>query len=303
MNKRSLIFSLALAITICHNLISQTASINVEGTRVFMIPPDGFMRGENFIGFQKGEEALIQVMDLAGGSFASNARSFSLEGFKAKGLTPLEFKELTVDGYKARFAVLKRDSEVTSLNLVFGDDSFSVMLIGFIQGTNESLEKNIKAAMLSATYKKDLEVDPFASTFFSIDDSNSELKFAQSNASMFMYTIGGATDNIQEQPFLMIIPVPFDQSSKPKESAQSMIASLKEKGYSDVKTISSSSEKINGYVAYETLSSGNMAGKPVNLFITVITKGENQLIIQAMHPGTDFDPKPFRNLINTVKMR
>ncbi|MCW3789728.1 hypothetical protein [Plebeiibacterium sediminum] len=155
---------------------------------------------------------------------------------------------------------------------------------------------------LAASYKKDIEIDPFANTFFSFNDTESELKFMQANANMFIYTINGSSDNQFEKPTLIVLPVPYDNMTSLKKMAESMIEQFKGKGLTEVEEVSYSGDSVNGYNSYQKVVKGTMGGKKVNLFIKIITKGDNQLILQGLQSGENLDLDKFNALINTVKM-
>lgn len=275
----------------------------VSGTRVSIKPPDGFTKGQNFTGYQKGEEAVINIMDLNGGNFYSNAASFTKENFEARGIKVIEFEELKINGYPAKYVKMQAEPHIISINVVFGDSTFSVMAMGVYPSDDKSLGEEIKKSILSANYKKDFEVDPFENAFFSLDDSNSKLKFSQASANMFIYTVNGETERNDGEPIMIVLPVPNDVGSSPKQTAESMIAGLQSKGLTNVEYINSSSTTINGYSAYELLAKGTLNGASTTVLVQTIVSGENQLLIQGLQNGGTFDPDVFRELSSTVKMK
>ncbi len=121
------VFSLSLGIIAVK---AQNQKEIVSGTRVSIVPPSGFVKGENFTGYQKGEYAMINVMDLTDGNFYSNAETFTKEKFEAEGRAVFEFEEILIDGYPAKMAKAESAANTTSIFMVFGDSTFSAMLIG-----------------------------------------------------------------------------------------------------------------------------------------------------------------------------
>src|ERR1700749_2945507 len=79
-----------------------TAHINIPGTRVYIIPAAGFKPAISFTGIQKGAQSAINVYDLVGGDFYSNAAQFSKSDFLYRGIKVLDYRELTIDGYPAK---------------------------------------------------------------------------------------------------------------------------------------------------------------------------------------------------------
>ncbi len=296
------LFMLTIFFALSNNINAQQPNELVAGTHVRLTPPEGFVKAKNFMGYQKGEEAVINVMDLNGGNYYSNAASFKRETFEEKGIKVTDFKELKINGYEAKMAVLQGDANLLSVNVVFGDSTFSVMLTGTYSVLDNKLGEQIKTSLLSASYEKDIEVDPFANTFFSFNDSNSDLKFAQANANMFIYTIAGSMDNQLDKLTLIVVPVPKDNMTSLKQTSELMIEQFKGNGLTELEYISSSDDQVNGYNSYQTVVKGMMSGKKVNLLIKIIAKGDNQLLLQGIQSGETIDLDRFNELINTVKM-
>ncbi|MCW3788518.1 hypothetical protein [Plebeiibacterium sediminum] len=146
-----LIFTLSLTLSIETN--AQTTKEIVAGTHVMLTPPEDFIKAKNFTGYQKGEEAIINVMDLNGGNYYSNAASFKRETFEAKGLIVSEFEELKIDGYEAKLVVLKADANLIAINVVFGDSTFSVMITGTYSTLEPKIGEQVKASLLSASFQ------------------------------------------------------------------------------------------------------------------------------------------------------
>lgn len=300
MTKQSFVFFFLLLGTVA---IAQENSNIIPGTRVTMPEPKGFTKSQQFAGYQKGETAMINVMDLNGGSFYSNAATFSREKFESKGVEVLEYEELTIGGFPAKFIRVIAADQSHMMNAVFGDSTFSVMIMGAYLPGDKSAEETIRKSILSAGYNKDFAVDPFSNAFFSLDDSKSRLKYSNAAAGMFMYTIEGKEGNGPDQPMALVLPLPKDYFTTAKSMAESMIAGLQEKGMTDVEYIKESDEAINGYDAYEIWAKGIMGGANANILVQAIVKGENLLIIQGMQVKGEFDPEVIRELSTTVKMK
>src|SRR6185437_8399292 len=66
--------------------------INIPGTRLYIIPPPGFIVSKTFLGLQKGENSMINIMDLIGGNFNTNTATFNKEEFEKKGAKVFDFK-------------------------------------------------------------------------------------------------------------------------------------------------------------------------------------------------------------------
>src|ERR1700710_705897 len=83
-----------------HPRISNTRTsqhINIPGTRLFIVPPPNFAVATNFVGLQKNDKAVINVYDLVGGDFYTNAATFNKAEFEKKGIKVFEYKEFSVN--------------------------------------------------------------------------------------------------------------------------------------------------------------------------------------------------------------
>ena len=60
---------LTIFFALSNNINAQQPNELVAGTHVRLTPPEGFVKAKNFMGYQKGEEAVINVMDLNGGNY------------------------------------------------------------------------------------------------------------------------------------------------------------------------------------------------------------------------------------------
>ncbi|MDW3193903.1 MAG: hypothetical protein R8G66_16135 [Cytophagales bacterium] len=300
MTNQAMTFILLLMSTV---VFAQEPKVMVPGTRVSIPTPEGFTKSEQFSGYQKGETAMINVMDLNGGNYYSNAANFSRENFEAKGVEVLEYKELEIGNYPAKMIKVIAADDSHMINAVFGDSTFSVMIMGAYLPEDKSAEATIKQSILQAEYNKDFELDPFASAFFSIDESNTKLKFAHSGAGMFIYTVDGKENNEKDQPMALVLPLPKDMFTTAQSMAEAMVTGLKQKGLTDVAYVNESDEAINGYDAYEIWATGSMGDAKTSILVHAIVKEENILIIQGIQTAGEFDPEVIRELSSNVTMK
>ena len=173
--------------------------INIPGTRVFIVPPEGFRLSTTLPAIEKGNSGLVQTMDLVGGSFYTNAATFSKEKFEQRGIKVFEYKELKLNGFPAKFAFIQGDPQTKVYNLVFGDSTFSTMVMGVFATNDTKTGEQVRQAILSIYYDKAKQVDPFATALFKLDDRRSTFKFAKFAASMYMYYIGGIKERFFQQ--------------------------------------------------------------------------------------------------------
>jgi hypothetical protein len=273
--------------------------INIPGTRVFIVPPEGFRISSTLPAIEKGEVGLVQAMDLPGGSFYTNAATFSKERFEQKGIKVLEYKELKVNGFPAKLVFMQGDPQTKVYNLIFGDSTFSTMLMGVFASNDDKTGEQVKKALLSIYYDKALKIDPFATAPFKLNDSKSIFKFAKFAASTYLYSIDGIKkDSYQNEPYFMAVALPT-QGASLKAIADNMAEMIKDSKFKNV-----SENKTNGFQSLKREVYGKLNGKPALLFQHIVLIGQSAIVMQGI-ADDNFDKYiiEFEKLSNTVGKR
>jgi hypothetical protein len=248
---------------------------NIPGSRVFIVAPVSFRPSSSLPAFES-EKGLIQAMDLVGGNFYKNAATYSKEKFESSGIKVVEYRELKVNGYPAKYAHIQNDPQTSVYNLVFGDSSFSTMIIGTHAADDKKTGQQIRDAMLSVFYDKNFTIDPFASATFNLDDSRSIFKFARYAASMYMYSIDGkSSDNDTSGVFFMVMSLPHENSAL-KENADRVLNKMDE-----VVVKKEAAGTVNGFKSYKREVYGKAKGEFGFIYQHLVVIDENVVIMQG----------------------
>jgi hypothetical protein len=279
--------------------------INIPGTRLFIIPPPGFEIASSFTGLQKGDDIIIQVFDLIGGNFYTNAANINRETFESKGAIVFDYKELNVNGFPAKYSIIEGDQNTRSMNLVFGDTTFSVMIMALYHSIDDNAGAQIQKAIGSVYYDKNLETDPLATASFVIDETRSSFKFSQASAGVFMYSIGGiAKQSFNDEPFITIATLPKDPAANAKTISQMSLSSLEGYGFSDIELKNASTKKVNKQRAYEVEVYGKLQGQNILIYQLIVTDRDKAILIQGI-VKSDFDNnlREMKNLARTIRLK
>lgn len=283
------------------------AAVRVPGTKVSLMPPPGFRLATNFTGFEKDAFTAMTVMDLDGGNFYTNAATYTKEKFEGKGLLVLEFERLKVDGYPAIRALIKSPVDGSlSHQLVFGDTTFSAMVVGLVPSVDTSSSNSVRHALGTVTYDKEVVVGPYEGTSFRANDRSTELKFAKKGGGIWLYSRDGVskTSYGDDEPVLMALPVPFGAPYTCTSMADKMISGLEEKGFSKSHTTNVSTKRVNGFDGYEAEYYGTMKGEQTVIYMLVVAFGDRAVVFEgkATEP---FQPalKMFKTLAHTVSFQ
>lgn len=270
---------------ISFNIFAQNNNyVNIKGTRLSIIPPKGFVDAENFIGLKKDETTGIQIMDLVGGNFHSNTATYTKATFEKKGITVLEFEELKVDGFQAKFSHFKGVDNNERVNITFGDSTFSVMVTAFFPtNSRNELFSGIKESFLKIKYDKKLTVDPFASSSFKVEKNDSKFKFAKASANMFIFSENGIDKvSYDDEPMVMITSLPFDEAIAKEKLFEDLQKSLIEQGFVKKETKNTSKKSINGYDTIEAECYFEHKSEPKLAYMTILIKNNKAIVFYGM---------------------
>ncbi len=276
--------------------------INIPGTRVFIIPPSGFKIATSFTGLQKGDSAAIEVLEINGGNFYTNAATFSKETFEQKGIKVYDYKEFKINGYPAKYAEIQGSINKKGIGLIFGDTTFATMIMVQYPSEDTKTEEQVKKSLKTIYYDKNLKIDPLQTAPFTLDDSKSIFKFSTFSAGLYVYTLGGNPEN--EEPFIIVFSTPRDTNINEQNISLMMLASVEKYGFILKKFKNISTLIVNGQHAYEAEVSGKMKGKDA-LIYQLIVMGQDKAIIFEGYITSDFanNLREIKKLAKTIKLR
>jgi len=279
--------------------------ISIPGTRLYIIPPPNFKIANTLIGLERDIYTGIVVMDLVGGNFYTNTATFSKKAFEMKGVKVFDYKEIKVNGYPAKYALVQGDTYTNVFTLVFGDTTFSTMIMANFLAADNGVVGEIINSFNTIHYDKSRKIDPLETAHFSLDDSVSKFKFQGFNASLYIYSIGGKEINgDKEAPFLMVMQLPKDETMTLKDVAGSMVGKGQEYGLTEAKVIYQSSEKINGYNAFEAVIFGHIDEKTSYLYYCIAEKANRNIVIVAITKNdNEVNLDEFKKLAHTIKIK
>lgn len=256
--------------------------INIPGTRLFIIPPKGFNVSKSMSGIEKGDIG-IQVIDLVGGDFNKNARTYSKEAFEAGGVKVYEYKELKVNEYPAKYAVVEGENNLKGINLVFGDTTFSTMVIAMFPASDNSVGAELKKALQTIYYDKDFTIDPLATAQFTLDENISKFKFAKAAANVLLYSIDGVDkESYDDEPMILVGTLPIDGSMTLRSVAERLISGLEKKGLVVSEIKNKASKVVDNTRMYEIDVHGSMKGQNVIMYVLVAVDYEKVITFQGI---------------------
>ena len=278
--------------------------INIPGTRLFIIPPKGFTVSKSFLGLRKGEDAMIQVYELNGGNFYSNAKSINRKKFEDNGIKVYNYSEFHFNTYPAKYVYVQGSPLINSHQLTYGDSTFSVMLISGFSSEDKEMEKEINASLLSVYYDPSLKIDPFATAHFTLDESVTRYKFSEYSSNLYAYTPDGKKDHDKFSPLVTITQLPLEQGSTFETIVESVIKGINQNSFILIENISEGKKTINGFEAYEKIIKGYFNRKKARFYYLIFKQEDHCVIFCGMSYAEDEnDLNDFKTFAKTIKLK
>jgi hypothetical protein len=245
----SLIIS-AFAQNIKINNSVTSAHQRVEGTKLYMIPPTGFVQATEILGFHEENSGNTILVRESAGSYKSLVQTFMTENMTVKGIKVKSQEKIMLNGDEATFFTLEQKvhrTTFTKLLLFFGDSDYATLVSAVFPKGDTKHGEAARKAILSAAYREENLAVPMPNGF-RITFKDSGLQWARSISGAVIYTANGSTSSnaIVDNSF-------FAGSNSTKETNYAAFA--KERLQKQIKTeLKIESEKevtIGGLKGYE----------------------------------------------------
>jgi hypothetical protein len=187
---------------------------NIKGTKVSVIPPKGFTDGLNFLGLQQTESgSSIMILDIPG-PYSETSKGITTENMLSKGVEMKKIETLTINGLPAIFATGTQNAYgniYTKFILVFGTDNETIMINGVYPENLKKVGDEIKKSMLTVYYEPDKKINPFEALDYSIDISETKLKFGKSMSNSLIFSVDGQVPTASNDKTNLIVAKSFSQ--------------------------------------------------------------------------------------------
>ena len=275
----------------------RTTHVNIPGTRVFLVPPKGFTASSKFNGIQKNNFTVIEVRDMRGLNFYTNTALFSEAELQKAGYRVLQFKELTVNGFAAKIALLKGYGATRNYTFVFGDSTFTASINGFFTaGDNEAAEQ-VRQGLISVYYDTAMKISRYPPPIFTLNDEKSIFKYAKSDDGQQFYTLKGkARHHDNTEPYVVAVNVAA--AGLPLDKVADKLVLIP--GNYNIGNIAEG--MVNGFPSISRELLGEMDGREVIIYQHAVLIDETVVCMQGVADDPDFDKylEEFKKLTSTV---
>lgn len=301
----SFLFMLLFTVVCFEKINAQNSPVNIPGTHVSIVMPNGYKLSKNFKGIEKSKDLSIKVYDPYNANFIKYSQGFTRSSLENSGSEVQEYKKLLISGFPAKYASVQNNGGGKTIYLVFGDSSFSDMFIAFCPANRDSDEHQLKLALLSVTYSKTLKTDPFAGTFFNINDTNSGYRFAKCKNDYYIFSSNGVIkDEYSGESIVSLLPFTAEYTVGDETIARAIRSSYEQYGITDAKTKKETQVQIGSLNAMEAEVNAKIDNKKAVLYRLTLVNGTKAILILGI-ATSDFEKNmdEFRSLAKTLKFK
>jgi hypothetical protein len=286
------------------NNIKTDKHINIEGTRLYIIPPKDFVQGGGIVGFHKDKKAFIQVVGVLGGDFYKNAATFNKLGLQKEGLTVTDFQYIKIQEYSGRFAEVKVPNINQGFLIVFGDTTLSVSISSVIPVGEEKYINEILNSLKSIYYDRNLKLGN-SNKDFECNDKNTLFKFAKNVANLSIYSINGiAKETYGDEPIIMITPMPKGESTTLEQVAAQFVSKFEKYGHKEIKWSNKRNFKRNNQDVFEFELTSKLNNNDSNSYFQIVGNQEKAIVIFCASSNEYIKYlQDFKELANSVRLK
>jgi hypothetical protein len=273
--------------------------LNKTGTKLFIIPPPGFMISSNFDILQKDPLTYIHIMVFDKVPFGNFAEKILKNNFGNFNKDSVLIKDVIFNNAEAKWIILKGGND-TGYGLLIGDEEYSAFLFGISAKGDQQMQKEIRTSLLSAVYDKNFnnnlsENKPYT---LKLDEEKFYVTYEGYNFSTYSIHAASLPQECKASIVVGITPTPENYSLM--ELSNTLYNSMKESGFQlhdDKSTIVTKNEKR----LYEIEYFGKLNGEDVVIFNRILSNGYDGIIVRGQS-SSHFDESLilFREFANSL---
>jgi hypothetical protein len=263
--------------------------LNIGGTRLFIIPPRKFTIATDFAGLTRDRDCNIQIAEYKGEKIRSVFSLYNEAAFKNQGKEILEAKKIKVNEYPGKLFVIKGPSENSEiLYLLFGDNSFSVLVTANYQTGEKQTREEIYTALKSIYYDRDLNAT--LSVLSSYSFSGESYKFCERSGQFDVYTAdGNLKDSHSQEPIIMVTTLRQLEHVELAKIAELNRMGMEQQGAKSIQISEISTEPINNYETLSRKISFTAEGFHKIIYQAFLKRDDKVILVQGIVFEKDLD--------------
>ena len=180
----------------------------INGTNIFMIPPNSFESSNNFKGFQNptDQTSMIMTMEIPG-PYLEVTKGFNSEMMKKQGMELKTKKEIKVAEFNGLLIELDQSANGMVFSkqiLIYGNEKSSTLINGVYLKDSLRLGEKIKQSVLTTFVDAETESNPREALNYSLNENVGSLKFKAviGNGMLFNRDLKTPTESVDKATLL-----------------------------------------------------------------------------------------------------
>jgi hypothetical protein len=232
--------------------------VNIAGTKISLIPPDGFTKANNFLGFQQNQSgSTIMLLDIPG-PFSETSKAMNKESLLSQGIEVKLIENITINNLPAIMITGEQNSRgniYTKHILCFGNENETIIINGASPNNLGEVSRIVKNSMITCVYEPNKIINPFDIVDYSINLSGSNLKFAKFASNSLIFTKDGIIPTEIIDKTSLIIAKSFSKTEI-KDEKLFCLNRLKQMPIEIIKTKTINKITIDKISGYEIIATG-----------------------------------------------
>lgn len=279
--------------------------IRVLGTKNYLLIPDEYQYVKELARYQKNEKRYFQIIETNTSSFVQSKSSLTREAIEAKGAKVDVWKNINFNKFEAIYleGPSKYPNE-TKLSLIFGDETFFVMIVGVCKSDDLEGKKELRKIFKSVYYDKSLQIDPLELANFEFDASITNFKYAATSSNIFMYSDKGK-DGLQDPDanILQITVMPEMTDEDAAYFANDLLWRYEKNGLK-LKSKNIIKTSINNLTAYELETKVNAENKEGMMYqVVLLFEGTTIVLMATASSDQDNYLTKFKETAKSIKIK
>lgn len=297
--------------TYCQKKIENTLTDehqNIKGTKISLIPPKGFIDGLNFLGLQQTESGSSIMIHEIPGPYSETSAGINKENLLSKGIEVSKTENLTINGLPSIYVTGTQNANgivYTKFIMVFGTEKETIIMNGVYPENLRKIGDEIKKSMLTAVYEADKKINPFEALDYTIDVSETKLKFGKSISNSLIFSVDGQVPTASSDKTNLIVAKSFSEISLEDKKLFS-INRLKQTPIEIANIVYTNEITIDEISGYEIYANGKnkKSGKTENIY-QVILFSDNlyYILLGTTNDETELSIEEIKKAVKTFKRK
>ncbi len=247
------------------------------------------------------------VLDIPG-PYSETSKGITKENMLSKGVEVKKIENLTINSLPAIFVTGTQNAYgniYTKYIFVFGTDNETIIINGVYPENLKKVGNEIKESILTVFYEADKKINPFESLDYTIDVSETKLKFGKSMSNSLIFSVDGQVPTTSSDKTNLIVAKSFSQITT-EDKKLFCINRLKQTPI-EITNIEYTNEiTIDGVSGYEiyTKAKSKKTGETENIYQVILFSDKLYYILfGTTNDETDKSIEEIKKAVKTFKRK